>query len=54
MSGDGDFSQLLEYLKRYGKKTVVMSFGSSTSNDLQRTADAVIPLTESVTYTLEK
>ena len=54
MSGDGDFSQLLEYLKQYGKKTVVMSFGTSTSNDLRRTADAVIPLTESVTYRLEK
>lgn len=53
MSGDGDFSELLEYLKGYGKRTVVMAFGKTTSNDLRKAADSVIPLRESVTHRLD-
>lgn len=38
-SGDGDFLQLLEYLKNRGKRIEVIAFGRSSSSMLKRAAD---------------
>jgi len=43
-SGDGDFLQLLEYLKNQGKRTEVMAFGRSASSKLKEEADEFIDL----------
>lgn len=43
-SGDGDFAELLDYLKNQGVKTEVMSFGRTTSKKLIQEADEVIDL----------
>lgn len=43
-SGDGDFIQLIEYLKNQGKRTEVIAFGKTTSSKLQETADEFIDL----------
>jgi len=43
-SGDGDFTELLEYLKNQGVKTEVMSFGRTTSKRLSEEADIFIDL----------
>ncbi len=43
-SGDGDFTELLEYLKNQGVKTEVMSFGRTTSKKLIEEADVFIDL----------
>lgn len=39
VSGDGDFAQLLEYLRAKGKQTVVLSFEGTTSRLLYESAD---------------
>ncbi len=46
VSGDGDFVQLVEYLKNQGKRIEVIAFGRSTSLKLKETADEFIDLEE--------
>ncbi|MEA3293000.1 MAG: NYN domain-containing protein [Patescibacteria group bacterium] len=46
VSGDGDFIQLVEYLKNQGKRVEVVSFGKSSSSKLKETADEFIDLGE--------
>jgi len=43
-SGDGDFLQLLEYLKNQGKRTEVIAFGRSSSSRIKEAADEFIDL----------
>lgn len=43
-SGDGDFMQLIEYLKNQGKRVEVIAFGRSTSSHLKEAADEFIDL----------
>ena len=45
-SGDGDFLQLLEYLKNQGKRIEVMAFGRSASSKLKEEADEFIDLAD--------
>lgn len=55
VSGDGDFIQLVEYLKNQGKRVEVMAFGKSASSRLRETADEFIDLGEiSSKYLLKK
>ena len=46
VSGDGDFIQLVEYLKNQGKRIEVIAFGKSASSRLRETADEFIDLGE--------
>ena len=46
VSGDGDFVQLVEYLKNQGKKAEVIAFGKSASLRLKEIADEFIDLGE--------
>jgi uncharacterized protein (TIGR00288 family) len=46
VSGDGDFLQLVEYLKNQGKRIEVMAFGRTASTKLKETADEFIDLEE--------
>lgn len=46
VSGDGDFVQLVEYLKNQGKRAEVIAFGKSASGRLKETADEFIDLGE--------
>ena len=46
VSGDGDFIQLVEYLKNQGKRVEVMAFSRSASGRLKETADEFIDLGE--------
>jgi uncharacterized LabA/DUF88 family protein len=39
VSGDGDFLQLVEYLKNQGKRVEIMAFGKTTSTKLKEAAD---------------
>ena len=43
-SGDGDFLQLIEYLKNQGKRVEVIAFGRSTSSKLKEVVDEFIDL----------
>src|SRR6056297_2510750 len=43
-SGDGDFLQLVEYLKNHGKRIEVISFGKATSSKLKKEADEFIDM----------
>jgi len=43
-SGDGDFLQLIEYLKNQGKRSEVIAFGRSASSKLREIADEFIDL----------
>jgi len=43
-SGDGDFIQLIEYLKNQGKRTEVVAFGRSASSKLKEIADEFIDI----------
>jgi len=43
-SGDGDFLQLVEYLKNQGKRVEVVAFGKSSSAKLKESADEFIDL----------
>jgi len=49
-SGDGDFTQLLRYLKAKGKRTIVLTFEHSASKSLYSVADELFILTEDVVY----
>jgi len=44
VSGDGDFLQLIEYLKNQGKRVEVMAFGRSASSKLKEAADEFIDI----------
>ncbi|MBZ1345147.1 MAG: NYN domain-containing protein [Candidatus Nealsonbacteria bacterium] len=46
-SGDGDFIQLIEYLKNQGKRTEVIAFGKTSSLKLKEVADEFIDLEKS-------
>jgi len=46
VSGDGDFLQLVEYLKNQGKRVEVIAFGRSASSKLKESADEFIDLEE--------
>jgi len=48
VSGDGDFIQLIEYLKNQGKRTEVIAFGKTASSKLQEVADEFINLDNNV------
>ena len=48
VSGDGDFVQLVEYLKNQGKKTEVIAFGKTTSARLREVADEFIDLEQDI------
>ena len=43
-SGDGDFLQLIEYLKNQGKRIEIIAFGRSASSKLKEAADEFIDL----------
>ncbi len=43
-SGDGDFLQLVEYLKNQGKKVEIIAFGKTTSSKLKNIADEFIDM----------
>lgn len=45
-SGDGDFLQLVEYLKNQGKRVEVIAFGRSASSKLKEVVDEFIDLEE--------
>jgi uncharacterized protein (TIGR00288 family) len=45
-SGDGDFFQLVEYLKNQGKRVEIIAFGKTTSAKLKEIADEFIDLEE--------
>ena len=44
VSGDGDFLQLVEYLKNQGKRVEIIAFGRSASAKLKEIADEFIDL----------
>ena len=43
-SGDGDFLQLIEYLKNQGKRVEIIAFGKTTSSQLKKVTDEFIDL----------
>ena len=43
-SGDGDFLQLVEYLKNQGKRVEVIAFGKSSSSRLRESVDEFMDL----------
>lgn len=43
-SGDGDFLQLVEYLKNQGKRVEIIAFGKTTSSQLKKVTDEFIDL----------
>ena len=45
-SGDGDFLQLIDYLKNQGKRIEVIAFGKSTSSKIKESVDEFIDLGE--------
>ncbi len=53
-SGDGDFIQLVEYLKNQGKRVEIIAFGKSASLRLKEAADEFIDLGETPTKYLLK
>jgi uncharacterized LabA/DUF88 family protein len=46
VSGDGDFIDLVGYLKNQGKRVEVIAFGRSASSRLKEVADEFIDLEE--------
>jgi uncharacterized LabA/DUF88 family protein len=55
ISGDGDFLQLVEYLKNQGKRVEVIAFGRSASSKLKEEADEFVDLEkEPDTYLLHR
>jgi len=46
-SGDGDFLQLVEYLKNQGKRVEVVAFGRTTSSKLKEAVDEFIDMEKS-------
>jgi len=54
-SGDGDFMQLIEYLKNQGKRVEIIAFGKSASAKIKEAADEFIDLeTNPEKYLLKK
>ena len=54
-SGDGDFIQLIEYLKNQGKRIEIIAFGKTASSKLREIADEFIDLEKNpVKYLLKK
>jgi len=53
-SGDGDFIQLVEYLKNQGKRVEVIAFGRSSSARLKEVVDEFIDLDENISKFLLK
>ncbi|MBL7142380.1 MAG: NYN domain-containing protein [Candidatus Pacebacteria bacterium] len=47
-SGDGDFFQLVEYLKNQGKRVEVVAFGKSSSSKLRESVDEFVDLEENL------
>ncbi|MDO8424542.1 MAG: NYN domain-containing protein [bacterium] len=47
VSGDGDFFQLIEYLKNQGRRVEVIAFGRSASSKLKESADEFVDIEES-------
>ena len=54
VSGDGDFSDLLEHAKSLGCRTEVVAFGKTTSYKLKEVADLFVDLDENTKYLLKK
>jgi len=54
ISGDGDFSDLLEHAKSLGCRTEVIAFGKTTSHKLREVADFFIDLDKNKKYLLPK
>lgn len=54
ISGDGDFSDLLEHAKSLGCRTEVIAFGKTTSHKLREVADLFLDLENQKKYLLEK
>ena len=54
VSGDGDFSDLLEHAKSLGCRTEVVAFGKTTSHKLRDVTDLFIDLDKDKKYLLRK
>ncbi|MBN2602885.1 MAG: NYN domain-containing protein [Candidatus Thermoplasmatota archaeon] len=54
ISGDGDFSDLLEHAKSLGCRTEVIAFGKTTSRRLVEVADSFIDLDKKRKFLLNK
>lgn len=54
ISGDGDFSDLLEHAKSLGCRTEVIAFGKTTSRKLMEVADSFIDLDKRKKFLLNK
>ncbi|MEA2055628.1 MAG: NYN domain-containing protein [Candidatus Thermoplasmatota archaeon] len=54
VSGDGDFSDLLEHAKSLGCRTEVLAFGKTTSHKLMEVTDLFIDLDKDKKYLLRK
>ena len=54
VSGDGDFSDLLEHAKSLGCRVEVVAFGKTTSHKLREVADFFIDLDKDTKYLLKK
>ena len=54
ISGDGDFSDLLEHAKSLGCRTEVLAFGKTTSHRLKEVANLFIDFDKSRKYLLTK
>ncbi|MEF8879850.1 MAG: NYN domain-containing protein [Candidatus Thermoplasmatota archaeon] len=54
VSGDGDFSDLLEHAKSIGCRTEVLAFGKTTSHKLLEVADFFVDLDKNKKYLLGK
>jgi len=54
ISGDGDFSDLLDHAKSLGCRTEVMAFGKTTSHKLRDVTDLFLDLDNNKKYLLEK
>ena len=54
VSGDGDFSDLLEHAKSLGCRTEVLAFGKTTSHKLMEVADLFIDIDKDKKYLLKK
>ncbi len=53
VSGDGDFSELLRYLKSHGSRTEVIAFSQTTSKQLREEADDFIDLGANKKYLIQ-
>ena len=54
VSGDGDFSDLLEHSKSLGCRTEVVAFGKAASHKLKEVADYFVDLDKDSKYLLKK